>query len=96
MNCIYKFFTSIPSKELSIFIEQYNKKGEKILFASQKGKKINLSSATILISFIKHPMMTLKVILGIHYEALKILLKGGKYYSRDKKPNDTISFEGKL
>ena len=41
-------------------------------------------------------MMTLKVILGIHYEALKILLKGGKYYSRDKKPNDTISFEGKL
>tara|TARA_Y100000590_G_C15746547_1_gene1022260 strand:+ start:6766 stop:7548 length:783 start_codon:yes stop_codon:yes gene_type:complete len=96
MNCIYKFFTSIPSKELSIFIEQYNNKGKKIFFASQKGKKINLSSATILISFIKHPMMTLKVILGIHYEALKIFLKGGKYYSRDKKPNDTISFEGKL
>jgi len=26
--------------------------------------------------------------------ALKIISKGGKYYARKKKPNDTISFEG--
>jgi hypothetical protein len=27
-------------------------------------------------------------------EALRIVFKGGKYYARNKKPNDTISFEG--
>ena len=32
----------------------------------------------------------------IHYEAMKIFFKGGKFYSRVKKPVDTISFEGKL
>ena len=31
---------------------------------------------------------------GILYEALKIIYKGGKYYARKKKPNDTVSFEG--
>ena len=28
------------------------------------------------------------------YEAVKIISKGGKYYARKKKPNDTISYEG--
>ena len=32
--------------------------------------------------------------IGILYEAMRIMLKGGKYYSRKKKSNDTISYEG--
>jgi len=40
--------------------------------------------------------MTFRVIFGIHYQAFRILIKGGKYYSRDKKSIDTISYEGQL
>ena len=40
--------------------------------------------------------MTFRVIFGIHYQAFRILIKGGKYYSRNKKPIDSISFEGDL
>ena len=96
MHCYYKFSTKIPSDKLSFLIEQFNIKNEKVLIASQIGKKINFTSATIMLSFFKHPLMTFKVIFSIHYQAMKIFLKGGKYYSRNKKPIDTISFEGQL
>jgi hypothetical protein len=96
MNTYYKFITKIPCEKLFILIEQFNQKNQKILVASQIGKKINFSSATIIKSFIKNPLMTIKVIMAIHYQAFKIMIKGGKYYSREKKPVDTVSFEGKL
>ena len=96
MNTHYKFTTKIPYKKLFILIEQFNEKDQKILIASQIGKKISFSSATILKSFLRNPLMTFKVILAIHYQAIKIILKGGKYYSREKKTKDTVSYEGKL
>ena len=41
-----------------------------------------------------NPLFGFKVMAGILYEALKIIYKGGKYYGRKKKLNDTVSFEG--
>ena len=96
MNCYYKFSTKIPSDKLSLLIEEFNSDDEKILFASQIGTITNLTSSILIKSFFKYPLMTFKVISGIHYQAMRILFKGGKYYSRNKKPIDTISFEGHL
>ncbi len=96
MNSFYKFYTKIPTKQLSLLIEQFNNKGEKILIASQVGKKIDFSSKIILKYFFKYPIMTIRIILLIHYQAIKIIFKGGKYYSRNKKPDDTFSYEGKI
>ena len=96
MNCYYKFSTRIPTDKISLLIEQFNDKNEKILIASQMGREVDFTSATILKSFFKNPLITFKVIFGIHHQAIRIFLKGGKYYSRNKKPTDTISFEGPL
>ena len=96
MDYYYKFSIQTPSNKLSLLIEQFNAKGEKVFFASQIGKRTYFTSATILKSFFKNPLMTFKVIFGIHYQAFRILFKGGKYYSRNKKPIDSISFEGNL
>ena len=96
MDSYYKFSTRTPSDKLSLLIEQFNTKDEKVLFASQIGKRTYFTSATILKSFFINPLMTFRVIFGIHYQALRIFFKGGKYYSRRKKPIDTISFEGQL
>ncbi len=96
MHCYYKFSIKQPSEKLSLLIEQFDNKDQKILLASQVGKKRYFSPATIMRSFIQNPLMTFRVIFGIHYQAFRILLKGGKYYSRDKKPTDSISFEGNL
>ena len=96
MKCYYRFSIKIPSNSLFVLINQYNSKNQKILIASQIGKKISFTSATIIRYFLKNPLVTFKVILGIHYQAFKILFKGGRYYFRKKKPLDTISFEGRL
>ena len=41
-----------------------------------------------------NPLLGFKVMSAILFEAIRIIFKGGKYYARDKKPKDTISFEG--
>ena len=45
---------------------------------------------------LSNPLLTTKVIFAILYESIFIVLKGGKYYKREKKINDSISFEGDL
>jgi len=96
MNYYYKFSIKLPSEKLSLLIEQFDDKNQKILLASQIGKKIDLSSKAIIKSFIKNPLMTFRVFFGIHYQAMRIILRGGRPYSRKKKPIDSISFEGNL
>ena len=41
-----------------------------------------------------NPLFGFKVMSAILFESIKIILKGGKYYARNKKPKDTISYEG--
>ena len=96
MNCYYKFSTQIPADKLSLLIEQFNNNDERILIASQIGEIIYFTSATIFKSFFTNPLMTFKVFFGIHYQAMRIFFMGGNYYSRKKKPTDTVWFEGQL
>ena len=96
MQCLYQFCTSIPSEKIKIIIEQFNTENKKILLASQIGKKICFTSKNLISYLFKNPLIPIKVIFTIHYQALKILFKGGKYLSRVKKDKDSISFEGRL
>ena len=78
MHCYYKFSIKQPSEKLSLLIEQFDNKDQKVLLASQVGKKRYFSPATIMRSFIQNPLMTFRVIFGIHYQAFRIFLKVGK------------------
>jgi DUF1365 family protein len=80
--------------KININIDLYDKNNKKVLTATQHGKFIDFNSKNMF-KFLHHnPLLGLKVMAGILYEALKIIYKGGKYYARKKKPNDTVSFEG--
>ena len=96
MKALYKFKNLLPNNKISINIDLFDENEKKILTASQYGKKINLNSFTLSKQLIFNPLVIIKVIFGIIYEAIFIIIKGGKYYSREKKISDTISFEGKL
>ena len=54
------------------------------------------NSFTLLKQLFFNPVVTIKVIFAILYESIFIILKGGKYYAREKKIKDSISFEGDL
>ena len=70
----YKFKSFKNNKKLSIFIEYFSKKEK--LFASFIAKKETLSTSRLFLNLLKYPLMTIKVILGIHLEAVFLYIKG--------------------
>ena len=81
MKCNYFFRILKPGNKISVVIDQYDSEG-KILFASQEGVRTDLNSKYLLKSYIKHPIMTFKIILAIHYEAFKLWTKGIKFIKK--------------
>ena len=96
MKVLYRFQNIVPSDKMSIIIDLFDDNNKKILTASQYGSKISINSMVLLRQLITNPLLSIKVIFTIIYEAIFIVFKGGKYYKRRKKKLDTISFEGKF
>ena len=94
MDANYKFINRMFEKQININIDLYDKNNKKVLTASQHGRFVDLNAKNMLKFLSYNPLLGFKVIIGILYEALKINIKGGKYYARKKKLNDTVSFEG--
>ncbi len=92
MNCTYFFRISKPGNKISVIIDQNDKEG-KILYASQDGIKSELNNSNLIKIFLKHPLMTLKIILAIHYEAFKLWTKGIKFIKKDLKIKNNITIE---
>ena len=94
MECHYYFRVLKPSDKMSVIIDQKDKDG-KLLYASQDGKASELNEKNLLTSYISHPLMTFKIIAAIHYEALKLWLKGIKIIKRKLKIKNNLSIEKK-
>ena len=92
MNCNYFFRILKPSEKISVIIDQYQS-NEKILFASQDGIRADLTSAELIKSYLKHPLMTFKIISAIHFEAFKLWTKGIKFIKKKLKIKNNITFE---
>ena len=94
MDCEYNFRVLRPSNTISVIIDQKDKNG-KLLFASQDGIAQELNEKNLLFSFISHPLMTFKIIAAIHYEALKLWIKGIKLVKKNLKIKNNTSIEQK-
>tara|TARA_B100000575_G_scaffold258503_1_gene230153 strand:- start:188 stop:487 length:300 start_codon:yes stop_codon:yes gene_type:complete len=92
MNCNYFFKILKPCERISVIIDQYHS-NEKILYASQDGKRKDLNSKELLKSYLKHPLMTFKIISAIHFEAFKLWTKGIKFIKKKLKIKNNITFE---
>jgi len=92
MNCNYFFRILKPGEKISVIIDQYQT-DEKILYASQDGKRVDFTSKELLKSYLKHPFMTFKIISAIHYEAFKLWTKGIKFIKKKIKIKNNITFE---
>ena len=92
MNTFYNFKLLNPNKKLSVFIKQTDDKGA-ILTAAQVGDKKEFSFRQLLINFFKYPLMTIKIITSIHFEAFLLWKKGAIYRGRNKKILNNLSYE---
>jgi len=75
MNCHYAFKLSAPEEKILVAINE-TQDGEPLLYAAFTGKRQDFSDANLMRLFFSHPLMTLKVTAGIHWEAVKLILKG--------------------
>jgi DUF1365 family protein len=92
MNCSYFFKLLKPSQKISVIIDQYQEQ-DKILYASQDGTRMEFNSKELLKSYLKHPMMTFKIIIAIHYEAFNLWIKGIKFIKKKIKIRNNITIE---
>tara|TARA_Y100000591_G_scaffold321634_1_gene336901 strand:- start:163 stop:924 length:762 start_codon:yes stop_codon:yes gene_type:complete len=92
MDTSYNFRLAEPKEKLSVYIKQSDKDGM-LLSACQIGKKEKLSTKNLLMNFLKHPMMTIKIIMAIHFEALRLWTKGVRLVKKKTKINNDFSLE---
>ena len=92
MECEYNFSVTKPGDSISVVINQYDKEG-KLLFASQDGKNQDLTTKNLILNYLKHPLMTFKVIVAIHYEAFKLWFKKVKLVKKKINVLNKITFE---
>jgi len=75
----YRITLVPPGDDYSIVIEYLDDEGAKLLTASQDGRRVELTTRSLLKQLFTSPLLTLKVVGGIHWEAIKLWRKGAKY-----------------
>lgn len=84
MDLEYRFSVAIPGETVTFRILEHDAKGP-ILSTGFAGTLRHLSSRTALRVFFRLPMMTVKVILAIHFEAIRLYLKGLRVYQNPER-----------
>ena len=92
MNCNYFFRLLKPGNKISVIIDQYDSE-DQILYASQDGVRSDFDTKNLIKSYLKHPIMTFKIILAIHFEAFKLWAKGIKFIKKKIKIKNNITIE---
>ena len=88
-DCTYNFSVQVPKKNISVVIRDEDKDGL-LLTAGFTGHRGKLNDRALLRTIITYPLMTLKVILGIHIEAIKLILKRAPYFPHKKYPKQSV------
>jgi len=84
MAASYRFLLEEPGLRLALVIEE-TEHGRPVLVASQLGECQMLDDRTIVRCLIGNLLMTFKVTLGIHVEALRLWRKGAPLFPKGKK-----------
>lgn len=75
MDIAYRFRVQPPDDRVALVIESSDTQGT-VLFASLAGERKALTDAALLRAFLSFPLMTLKVVAAIYWEALLLWIKG--------------------
>jgi DUF1365 family protein len=76
------FELNIPGEKLNIKIDDFDKDG-KFLYTVMSGERIAMTNSNLLWATLKYPLVTLKVILLIHFHALRLWLKKVPHHAKE-------------
>lgn len=86
----YQFRFSEPGENLRVLIHE-TREGVPVLDATLAGERQALSDGNILKQVLALPLQMLKVVAGIHWEALKLWLRGAKFHAKPAPPKEQIT-----
>lgn len=81
----YRFRFSQPGERFRVAIHE-TRLGQPLLDATVSGQRAPLTDRTLLAQVLLMPWMTLKVAVGIHWEALKLWLRGASFHTKPLPP----------
>ena len=80
MDCDYHFRIRPPAETINVVIRQEDSDGL-LLAAAFQGDRQPMTGRVLARKLAAFPLLTLKIIVGIHWEALRLWMKGLKVYS---------------
>jgi DUF1365 family protein len=83
----YRFAVRPPAEKVALSIDQRDAEGH-LLQAAFAGRRHDLTDLGLLRVLVVYPLLTLKVVAGIHWEALKLWLKGVPLHKRPASVNN--------
>lgn len=92
MDFTYCFRIEPPRQHLSIGVSVHRADdGAAVLNARLDAARQPLSDGALLRTFFAYPLLTLKVVVGIHWEALRLWTKGVRLHQRPTAPTQTMT-----
>lgn len=87
----YTFHATRPASTMTVGVA-LRTQGKPLLRTHFRGASSPLSDGELLKAFFSYPLMTLKVVAGIHWEALKLWRKGMRLKDQPAPPPDRVVF----
>ncbi|MFT6791740.1 MAG: DUF1365 family protein [Cellvibrionaceae bacterium] len=86
MGMEYRWRGKTPSRSLFIHID-VDRDEQTVLDATVVLKRKAMNPSTMNQILMRYPLMTVQVLVGIYWQALKLFVKGARYYPNSKKTN---------
>ena len=83
----FEFRLAIPGDRLRMHIDDRDKTQKKFLLTSLVGERRSLTNARLLGYAFRFPLITLKVITAIHWQAMRLYLKKLPYHKKASNPH---------
>jgi DUF1365 family protein len=90
MTMRYRFRISPPGEDVKLRILETDRDGP-LLAATFTGHRRALTSAALLRSFAALPLLTFKIIAAIHWQALRLWIKGARLVPRLRAPAGVVA-----
>ncbi len=94
MNCRYHFSLNEPAEKLRVGIRE-TQENQRTLLAVQTGRRVPFTDENLIKTFLSHPLMYFKIVAAIHWEALRVLLKGVKFQVNPRGKSGDVTYPEK-
>lgn len=92
MDATYEFRVRPPDARAALLVREYVAAGQ-VLTATLVARRRELGRAGLWRAFATHPMVTLKVLGGIHWQALRLWRKGAPFRRHGPAPDRLVTVE---